>query len=155
VRHDGAGVLACHTPWLKSSLLKMEANFGQYSEWIVRHSKICYVWWHLHRKRRQSFTTLCDSPRMTAHHSEIPCYRYWLTACATYNRHGPCRMASKHAPVCCPYCDHIATELMKKHNMSSFFEDFRQKISRTRFPVHTAGWRPYNPAVLPGRAEQA
>jgi len=70
------------------------------------------------------------------------------------NQHGPCRTASKHAPVCCPYCDRIATVLMKKHNMSSFFEDFRQKFSGTRFPVHTAVWRPYNLAVLPGRAQR-
>ena len=71
------------------------------------------------------------------------------------NQHGPCRTASKHAPVCCPYCDRIATVLTKKHNMWSFFEDFRQKFSRTRFLVHTALWRPYNPAVLPGRAQRA
>jgi len=41
----GAGVLACHRPWLKSSLLKMEATFGQFSEQILRHSKTCDVWW--------------------------------------------------------------------------------------------------------------
>jgi len=31
--------LACHRPWLKSSLLKIEATFGQFSERILRHSK--------------------------------------------------------------------------------------------------------------------
>jgi len=39
--------------------------------------------------------------------------------------------------------------------MSSFFEDFRQKISRTRFPVHTAVLCRYNPGVSPGCEEQA
>ena len=59
---------------------------------------------------------------------------------------GMCHMASKHALVCCLYCDRIATVLTKKHNMSNFFQDFRQKNSRTRFPVHTAVYRPYNTA---------
>jgi len=36
-----------------------------------------------------------------------------------------------------PYAAHIATVLTKKHNMSSFLEDLRQKFSRTRFPVHS------------------
>jgi len=37
-----AGVLACHRH-AKSSLLKMEATFGQFSERILRHSKTCDV----------------------------------------------------------------------------------------------------------------
>ena len=37
----GACVLACHRPWLKSSLLKMEGTFGLFSERILRHSKTC------------------------------------------------------------------------------------------------------------------
>jgi len=51
-----------------------------------------------------------------------------------------------HALVCCLYCDRIATVLTKKHNMSNFLENFRQKNSRTRFPVHRAVYRPYNTA---------
>jgi len=85
---------------------------------------------------------------------QISCYRYWLGPILR-NQHGPCRTASKHAPICCPYCDRNATILTKKHNMSSFFEDFRPKFSRTPFPVHTAVWRPYNPAVLPSHAQRA
>ena len=48
----GAAVLACHRPRLKSSLLKMEATFGQFSERILRHSKTCNVWWHLTSKKK-------------------------------------------------------------------------------------------------------
>jgi len=54
-----------------------------------------------------------------------------------------------------PYAVHIATILTKKYHISSFFEDFRQKNSRTQFPVHTSVWRLYNPAALPGHAERA
>ena len=48
----GAGDLACHRPWLKSSLLKMEATFGEFSERILRHSKTCDVWWRLTSKKK-------------------------------------------------------------------------------------------------------
>ena len=151
----GADVLACHRSWLKSSLLKMEATFSKFSELILRHSKTCDVWWRLTSKKK---TVIYDRVWQPANDC-----RYLATGIGwrpvlgpiLRNQHCPCRTALKHAPVCCPYCDRITTALTKKHNMSSFLEDFRQKFSRTRFPVHTAMWRPYNPAVLPGRAQRA
>ena len=52
------------------------------------------------------------------------------------------------------YAARIVTVLTKKHNMSSFFEDFRQKISRTRFqytqPCDVRTTRTYYLAVQNG-----
>jgi len=148
----GAVVLACHRFWLKSSLLKMEATFGQFSERIFKHSKTCNVWWHLTSKKKTFINDRVWQPANDCRYLARGIGWRHVLGPILRNQHGPCRTASKHAPVCCPYCNR---NLTKKHNMSSFFEDFRQKFSRTRFPVHTAVWRPYNPAVLPGCAQRA
>jgi len=94
-------------------------------------------------------------PCVSAHEPlQISCYRYWLTACARPYSYKLTRLVTARVvrrQNTHPYAAHIATILTKKHNMSSFFEDFRQKFSRTWFPVHTAMWRPYNPAMHNGR----
>jgi len=75
----GAGVLACHRPWLKSSLLKMVTTFGQFSERILRHSKTCDVWWLMTPYIEKEDSDL--RPYVSARERlQISCYRYWLTA---------------------------------------------------------------------------
>jgi len=94
---------------------------------------------------------------------QISCYRYWLTA-LSYILYG-ISLGWRHVlgRIRRPVSYGVKTRtrmlpvLTKKHNMSSSLEDFRQKFSRTRFPVHTAVCHPYNPAggrIIPGRAQR-
>jgi len=99
----GAGVLACYRPWLKSSLLKMEATFGQFSERISRHSKTCDVWWHLTSKKKTVIYDRVWQPANDCRYLATGIGWRYVLGPILRNQHGPCRTASTHAPVCCPY----------------------------------------------------
>jgi len=100
----------------------MEATFRQCSDWILRHSKICYVWWRLTSKKM----TVIDDHMWQPANDRTSLWDILLRP-VLYGVKTRTRML----PI-------LQLYWRKSITCQAFTRILGKKSSQTRFPVHTA-----------------